>query len=163
MNDNLDEKPAIAQLDEGKNEKITSTLKAKNRGLTLAVIALCAILCIALGYFVWQRYATLPLEITSVGVSYNERTIRGSLGTLGSLGNRPATSTITVTARTRPGAICTAIIQGRGQPAKVADPFGNVFWEIIDLEPAVTVSVIVNAQQGKLKASRSMTQQVSQQ
>jgi hypothetical protein len=111
---------AVGQPQLTESDKILDTLKARNRSLTWAVITLCTIICIGLGWFLWQRYLALPLEIESVGVSHIPSTYHEARpgARFDTTHTTTETSIVTVTVCTRPGATCTASIQGQQQQAR---------------------------------------------
>jgi len=119
--------------------------------IIIVVILLCAI-----GYLAYIRFATLPVKVTSVGISYEEvAPLPGARNRFAARGG--SYSDITVTARTRPHARCTAVINGILGAEKYADELGNVSWSCRIFGQVQIVSVVINAELGHLKSSCSMS------
>ena len=115
----MSEESHSAEASYSPEQEVVKQLQSRNTGLIWLVVILSIVIIAGVGYFVWQQYFSLPLEITSVGVSYTEaQSIEGIGGNRFQAGE---TSTIVITARTKPGTTCEAYVQGHRLESKQAD------------------------------------------
>jgi hypothetical protein len=121
---------------------------------------LIIIIILASSFYVWWNYFHLPIEIISIDATHHTPSTNPTNNESSHSGRRfdfpPEPqydmTTLNISVKTRPNAVCNAVVFGKELPEQVADENGYITWTAMELGQVSLVTIIVN---GRLGSSRN--------